>query len=220
MSYTPPSYNAANFTWVGQAAYTPPAYNAANFSWAPVGVNGTGAGVLSVTGAGTGGQAFAGAGDGVVPIAGAGVGYAGEGIFGTGAGVASVSGDGAGQLGVAGVGAGVAGVSGAGVGFFGASGVGAGTVAITGAAVALHPRYELRGEVRLSGVLVNRRVRAYLRSSGALVGEVDTVAGAFRIPVGTVEDEFYLVPIDLSPGATDWLPPTANRVTSVLAVDP
>lgn len=80
-------------------------------------------------------------------------------------------------------------------------------------------RYELRGEVRLSGVLVNRRVRAYLRSSGALLGEADTSVGRFRVHTGFAPVECYVTPIDMSEGATDWLPPTANRITSVLADD-
>lgn len=87
------------------------------------------------------------------------------------------------------------------------------------AALATVLRYELRGEVRLSGVLVNRRVRAYLRSTGALLGEVDTAVGRFCVPVGFAPAECYVIPIDLSEGATDWLPPTANRLLSVLALD-
>lgn len=222
MSYTPPAYNAVNFTWVGAPAYTPPAYNAVNFTWAPAvsDVIGTGAGVVSVTGAGTGVLAFVGVGDGVVPITGAGGGQFGEVITGDGAGVVPITGDGAGLAGAAGAGAGVVPVFGAGAGDHGASGAGAGAITVVGAAVAVHQRYELVGVVKIGEALVNRRVRAYLRSSGALVAQADTVAGAFRIPVGVVEDEFYLTPIDLAPGATDWLPPTANRVTSVLAVDP
>lgn len=221
MSYTPPAYNAVNFTWAGAPAYTPPAYNAVNFTWAPAvsDVIGTGAGVVPVTGAGTGVLAFAGAGNGVMPITGAGVGQFGEVITGDGAGVVPIAGDSAGLAGAAGTGAGVVPVVGAGVGAHGASGAAAGVIAITGAAVALHHRYELRGEVRLSGVLVNRRVRAYLRSSGAMVGEADTVAGKFAIHAGFAAAEHYLIPIDLDADATDWLPPTANRVLSVLAED-
>jgi hypothetical protein len=89
-----------------------------------------------------------------------------------------------------------------------------------GAALSLvHERYELRGEVRLSGILVNRRVRAYSRSSGVLLGEADTVIGKFRVPTGFTPVECYVTPIDLDGSATDWLPPTANRITSVLALD-
>lgn len=80
-------------------------------------------------------------------------------------------------------------------------------------------RFELRGEVRDQGVLVNRRVRAYRRGTGALVAESDTIVGAFRVPVGFAADEYYLVPINLDAAATDFAPPCANRVTSVLAMD-
>lgn len=83
---------------------------------------------------------------------------------------------------------------------------------------AIHARYELRGEVREGGVLVNRRVRAYLRSTGALVGEADTVVGKFNVPA-TSAAEHYITPIDLSEFAADWLPPTANRIVPVLAFD-
>lgn len=80
-------------------------------------------------------------------------------------------------------------------------------------------RYELRGEVRMSGVLVNRRVRAYLRSSGALLSQADTVAGKFALHAGFAAAECYITPIDMADGATDWLPPTANRIVSTLALD-
>lgn len=80
-------------------------------------------------------------------------------------------------------------------------------------------RYELRGEVRIQGVLVDRRVRAYRRGDGALVAEQDTTAGAFRIHAGFAASEHYLVPVDMSAEATDFAPPCANRVLSVLADD-
>lgn len=80
-------------------------------------------------------------------------------------------------------------------------------------------RYELRGEVRFNGVLVNRRVRAYLRSSGALLSQADTVAGKFALHAGFAAAECYITPIDMADGATDWLPPTANRIISVQALD-
>lgn len=81
-------------------------------------------------------------------------------------------------------------------------------------------RFELRGEVRDQGVLVNRRVRAYRRSTGALVTEADTAAGLFTLDVGFAADEYYLVPINLDAAAADFAPPCANRVTSVLVMDP
>lgn len=80
-------------------------------------------------------------------------------------------------------------------------------------------RYELRGEVRNQGVLVDRRVRAYRRSDGALMAEQDTTAGRFRLHCGFAAAEHYLVPVDLSAEATDYAPPCANRVLSVLADD-
>ncbi len=80
-------------------------------------------------------------------------------------------------------------------------------------------RYRLAGEVRISGVLVDRRIRAYRRTDGALVAQGDTVAGAFDLPVGFAADEYTVIPIDLASGATDYTPPAANRVLSVLAQD-
>lgn len=93
------------------------------------------------------------------------------------------------------------------------------SVALSAAASITVERYELRGEVRLGGVLVNRRVRAYSRSTGALVGEVDTVIGRFAVHTGFAPAEHYITPVDLADGATDWSPPTANRIMSVLAMD-
>lgn len=80
-------------------------------------------------------------------------------------------------------------------------------------------RYELRGEVRDDGALVNRTVRAYRRDTGALAGSVETEMGRFVIPVGFGPDEYVVIPIDLSPAAADFAPPCANRVLSVLAQD-
>lgn len=80
-------------------------------------------------------------------------------------------------------------------------------------------RYELRGIVRNQGVLVERRVRAYERMTGAFAGEADTVAGAFSIHVGFDPGEYVVLPIDLSESATDYAPPAANRVLSLLARD-
>lgn len=94
------------------------------------------------------------------------------------------------------------------------------SVGLRASIAALVERYELIGEVRLAGVLVNRRVRAYRRDTGALVGEADTVAGHFRVHAGFVAGVEHLVlPIDLAADATDWAPPAANRVVPVLAMD-
>lgn len=101
----------------------------------------------------------------------------------------------------------------------GVCGDSAATVALVAAVDITVLRYEVRGEVRDGGVLVNRRVRAYLRSSGALLGENDTVAGRFKVHAGFAAVECYITPIDLSDTASDWLPPTANRVFAALASD-
>lgn len=101
----------------------------------------------------------------------------------------------------------------------GIAAAGAGALSFTATAVAVHERYELRGEVRQGDVLVNRRVRAHLRSTGALVGEGDTVAGRFSMHAGFAQAEHYIVPVHMDAAATDWSPPTANRVLSVLAQD-
>jgi len=97
----------------------------------------------------------------------------------------------------------------------------AAVLSIDGAVAGLHPRYRLHGELRDGGALVTspRRVRAHKRSNGAVVGEVDTSTGVFDIPVGYTLDEFYVVPIDMSSDAVDWIPPVANRVLSVLVSD-
>lgn len=101
----------------------------------------------------------------------------------------------------------------------GVAGAMASTLALSGGAIALHPRYTVHGQVKDGGVLVDRRVRVYKRSTGALVAEADTVAGVFDINVGWALDEFYILPIDLSNDATDWAPPVANRVLSTLVSD-
>lgn len=220
MSYTPPAGNAANFSWVGVSAYTPPAGNAANFSWAPAGYTATGAGTLGFTGAGIAVHGVSGTGAGTL-------GFTGEGIAEHG--ITAVAGTGAGTLGFTGAGVAVHGVSGAGAGALsfggggaaahGVAGAGAGGLGFSGQGVAQHLRYEARGEVRMGGVLVNRRVRCYKRATGELVGQADTVAGRYRVHAGFNADEVYTMAIDLSDGATDWLPPTANRLVPVLADD-
>lgn len=93
------------------------------------------------------------------------------------------------------------------------------TLAVSASVLASVLRYELRGDVRLGGVLVNRRVRAYSRATGELIGQVDTAVGQFAMHTGFAAAECYLTPIDMDDAATDWQPPTANRVMSVLAND-
>lgn len=120
-----------------------------------------------------------------------------------------VSGAAAGQVGVDAFAAGAHGVGGAALAHLSIGSAAAGQVA----------RYEVRGIVRDGAALVDRRVRVYLRSSGELVAQADTVSGAFRIPVGAEAGEYTIVPIDMTGDATDWSPPCANRVVSVLVVD-
>lgn len=86
---------------------------------------------------------------------------------------------------------------------------------LTGTATAQHPRYEVRGQVRRAGVAVERRVRAYGRDIGELLGQGDTTGGFFNVHTGFAAIECTVLPIDLSADATDFEPPVANRVWSV-----
>jgi hypothetical protein len=202
MSYTPPDGDGVDFTWVGVPTYAPPDGDALDFSFVPAGpttVEGDGALLLDFIAEGSGVHGTATQGDGAL--------------------VLDFAPSGEGAVGVVGTGAVTLDFAAAASGLHGITGYGSVVLNLTGAGAAQHTRYELRGEVRLGGVLVNRRVRAYLRSSGALVSQADTVAGKFNLPAGFAEDEFYVTPIDLDSGATDWKPPTANRVLSVLADD-
>lgn len=221
MSYTPPASTAVDFTWVGTTAYTPPASTAVNFTWGASipEVTGTGAGVVPVGGAAGAVAGAVGAGVATVPVAGEGAGYFGDMVVGVGGGVVPVIGAAAAVSGSFGAAAASVPVTGGAAGLAGAAGAASAIIRIGAEGVALHPRYELAGSVKIGGVLVDRQVRAYLRSTGALVGDVATVAGVFRIHAGFEEDEYYVTPVDLSPSAVDWSPPTANRVLSVLAVD-
>jgi hypothetical protein len=221
MSYTRPDHDAADASWSSASAYTRPAYNDADGSWAPTGAAGTGAGEADITGGGVGAHGVLGVGAGDADITGSGVGLAGVvAIVGVGAGDADITGAADGAHGVRGAATGETDVLGEALARHGVRGAGAGEIDVSGSAAGLHLRYELRGEVRLSGVLVNRRVRAYRRDTGALVGEADTVAGRFRVNAGVGEArEHYVIPIDMSEDATDWLPPAANRIVSVLAND-
>lgn len=201
MSYTPPLGNAASVSWSGAGAYTPPAGDAANVTWVttPDVVTGVGALVLDFILAGT---AF----HGVVPA-------------GVGALVLDFAMEAQARHGVAGAGEVTLGFTIEGEARHGVAGAGALVLDFALAAQAVHPRYELRGEVRLGGVLVNRRVHAYLRETGELLGTADTVAGRFRVHAGFAEVECFVTPIDMDPAAVDWLPPTSNRILPVLADD-
>lgn len=203
MAYTPPASTAVDFNLA--PGYTPPAPAAVDFELAPSAPGGvTGAGYVHLP------IAVAGVGTHSDPIpAVGGAGYAALALAPLGHGAHGVSGSGHAVLAL----------SSAAQGAHGVAGAGSAAIPISVAGVAVHQRYELRGEVRLGGVLVNRRVRAYARDTGALLGEADTVAGKFRVHAGFAAIECYATPIDLSPGATDWLPPTANRILAVLASD-
>ena len=202
MSYTRPPFDAADASWQGASAYTRPAFDAADASFEPVvtSVEAVGAAIIGpVTAA---------------ALASHGVAAVGAAVLGP-VGAAAQAGHGLSAVGAAFIGP----LSAAGVAAHGIAGAGAAVIApITAAGVALHPRYSLKGEVR-DGVLVNRLVRAYRLDTGALVGEQSTTAGRFDIHAGFVQREHYILPLDMSVGATDWLPPTANHVLSELAVD-
>jgi len=220
MSYSPPAGNAAHFSWVGVPAYTPPAGGAANFSWAPSGPTGTGAGTLGFTGAGVAAHGVAATGAGVLAFAGAGAAeHTSAGVEATGAGALTFTGAGTAAHGIAATGAGGLAFAGAAAAAHGIAGVGMGALGFAGSAAAQHLRYEVRGEVRLGGILVNRRVRCYKRATGELTGQADTVAGVYRVHAGFDDAEVYATAIHLDDAATDWLPPTANRLVPVLADD-
>lgn len=247
MAYTRPDGDAADFEFSG-VAYTRPAGDAANFSFEPeiTSVEATGAAVIGpVTAAATTAHGISAVGAAVIgPVTAAGVAeHTSLEVFVVGAAIIGpVTAAGVVAHGIAGVGAAVIGpittaaqaahgVSVAGAALIGpvtAAGLGAHGITATGAAVigplvavgvARHPRYSLKGDVRDGGVLVNRTVRAYLRSSGALIGEQMTIVGRFDIHAGFTEAEHYVLPIDLSSDATDFTPPVANRLLSVLVVD-
>lgn len=181
-------------------SYTPPAGNAVDFSWVGQPAYTPPAGdAVNFSWADVAPDAIVVTGSGVIAVTGAGSVTHGQVINAAGAGAVSLSGAGVAAHGVA------------------LSGLGA--LSLTGAGSVVHPRYEVRGEVREGGVLVDRSVRVYDRLSGALIGEDDTAAGRFAIHTGFAEAEVYITPIDLSPAASDWLPPTANRVVAALAMD-
>lgn len=220
MSYTPPAGNAANFSWVGVAPYAPPVGDAANFAWAPAGVTATGAGALAFSGAATAAHGIAGAAVGTLAFSGSGEAeHLSAAVEGDGAGALAFSGAATAAHGIAGVATGALAFSGLGAAAHGVAATGAGAAHFTGACAAVHQRYEVRGEVRLAGVLVNRRVRCYKRASGELVGQADAVVGKYRVHAGFDDAEVYVAAIDLADAATDWAPPTANRLVPVLADD-
>ena len=221
MSYTRPSASAADATWLGAAAYTRPAQSAADATWAPSEAlvnlvatvpitaalslsHGVVAGIaasLPITAALELEHVFAGANIDVAARV-----YV-EAAIGVAHGV---------SVGVA-ASVPISAVYSAGHGV--AVDVVAAALRISASLAILVPRYEVRGEVRLGGVLVNRRVRCSKRATGELMGQADTVAGVYRVHAGFDEAEVYVTAIDMAEAATDWAPPTANRLVPVLASD-
>lgn len=221
MAYTRPIASAADATFLGKAPYLRPTAGAADAAFPSASFEATIAAAVQITAGAT-----ADHGVGVIGAASVPVTSAAEAEFTQ----ADIAGAIVAALPVvAGVDLvqGVAVDAAASVGVASSGTTAHGVVATAGAVVglsasitALVDRYELVGEVRLGGVLVNRRVRAYRRDTGALVAQADTVAGRFRVHAGFDPDiEHYLVPVDLSDTATDWAPPAANRVLPVLAMD-
>lgn len=200
VDYSAPYGEVLDFTFVGAPAYTPPAWDAVAFNEPAAAFELTVAAVLAVT-ASLALEHLVVTIDATltatVPVV-AGL-DASHGVTGSISAVIAVSVDQTADHGV--------------------TMVGIASIPLQAAASIVVDRYELRGEIRLAGVLVNRRVRAYLRSSGALLGEADTVVGRFQVHTGFAAAECYVTPIDMSTDATDWLPPTANRISSVLAMD-
>lgn len=220
MSYTPPAGNAVNFSWQGTGAYVAPVSPNVNFRFPADSFVATGAGTISITGAASGKHGYAATGAGTIGLTGSATAtYTSTTITAVGAGTIALTAAAAAAHGVAGTAAGALAISGAASGKHGVAAAGAGSISFSGAASAIHYRYEVTGEVRSSGVLVNRHVRVYRRDTGALAGEGDTVIGKFRITTGHEAVEHYIVPLDMSDGATDYTPPIANRVTAVLAQD-
>lgn len=221
MSYTRPTASAANATWQGTGTYTRPAAGAADATFPSASFDTSIAAVVPVTASIDLVHGVAVTIAAIVPVQAAIDAEYVETNIDTDI-VALVPVVASMDL-VHGVAATIIAVVPVGAAMSGAHGVNAdvvGIVPVAASIAAVHERYELSGEVRLAGVLVNRRVRAYRRSDGAFVAEADTVVGRFKVPAGFVSTvEHYVVPIHLDAGATDWSPPVANRVLPVLAMD-
>jgi hypothetical protein len=227
MAYTPPDCLAANFTALGyyQPSYIRHAYRfpsdvyaapeiqsqfvqypypnggALNFI-VPVNANIEGSGAVTVE------IVASGAGE-----------YTNTTIIGEGAVSVLPAAVGDGAHGVAGAGSASVAVAALGDGAHGVAGLGAPTMPFLPVGAGIVERYELIGEVRTQGVLVNRQVRAYRRDTGELVGNMATTLGRFKMHAGFSAIEHYLVPIDLDTLAEDFNPPCNNRIISVLAQD-
>ena len=223
MAYTLPSASNADASWVGAGAYTVPPYNAADATWsapAPAGVTGTAEGALDFTGSSVAAHGVAVVAAGALAFSGsATVEHSSAVVECVAEGTLAFTGAASVAHGIALQAAGTLAFAGSGAAAHGVAATCAGTLGFTGACAALHLRYEVRGEVRLGGVLVNRRVRCSKRATGELMGQADTVAGRYRVHAGFDDAEVYVTAIDLADGATDWIPPTANRLGPVLADD-
>lgn len=221
MAYTRPTASAADATWAGTGTYTRPAASAADATFPAASFDATIAAVVPVTASISMVHGVAGTIAAVVPITAAiDADYiqvnVDVDIVASVPVIASIDA----VHGVAATITAVVPVAAAAAGAHGVSAAVVGTIGLLASIAAVHERYELSGEVRLSGVLVNRRVRAYRRSDGAFVAEADTVAGKFKVPAGFLATvEHYVVPIHLDDAATDWSPPVANRVLPALAMD-
>ena len=199
-SYTIPVGSEANLKF--KSGYSVPAGNAADLTWAQAPDSYTANGAFTVEFVVEGHATFTNVetiGNGAFAVDFTVEGLAAHGVAGSGAFAVDFTPAGAAAHGVAGSGAFDVGFSVAGSGIV--------------------ERYELVGEIRKDGILVNRLVRAYRRDDGSLVGEMTTTGGKFRLHTGFVALEHYIVPIEQGNDATDWSPPVANRVMSVLAQD-
>lgn len=218
MAYTRPTAATADASWQGAAAYTRPSAGVADAHWTPETPTATIAAVVPVVSSVDLVHGFAASLLASVPVVAA-MSLEHTAINVEIAASVPVVAQAIGGHGVAGVAIAQVPITAALSGVHGVAMAVVAVVPVVAAMDVLVERYELRGEVRQAGVLVSRRVRAYLRSTGALVAEADTVAGKFALHTGFAPAEHYITPVDLDDGATDWLPPTANRIASVLASD-
>lgn len=235
MAYTPPAGDAIAFGWVGASSYTPPPGDAIHATWL-TNVSGSFAGTVTLAGGFAGAHGVTGSAGGAVAVVGGFSGlhdlaavactvpitaaFAGtHGVSGTWGGSVAVHGAAAGAHGVAAGAAGQIALDGTFAGAVGVAGSFAATIPVGAAFAGIVYRYEAAGEVRDGGILVNRRVRAYARTSGDLLAQGDTVAGRFRLHCGFAPEEVMLLPIHLDAAAVDYAPPCVNRVLTTLAQD-
>lgn len=198
-----------------------PLGDAANFGVpAPSGIYGHAEATIDITGEAHGKHGVRGYGTALIGIGGEAHGtYTSIVIVGNGAALIDTTGEAHGTHGVRGHGSATIEITAEAHGKHGVRAHAEALIDITASAHGTVVRYELKGEVRSQGILVNRLVRAYRRDTGELVGEASTIAGKFRMHVGFAEREHYIVPLDPAAEAVDWSPPCANRVLSILAQD-